>query len=284
MAKCICKNCTNEGLVAIPISKRGERNGFMCHFHAYQELGYSQENGLHYGTRKKHGFTFSMEMETALSDLKARAEFLDFGFLPTADATVDVEYKSPIFEGLNAISKQATSFEKLMGENHLMIDGSCGTHFHVGHVEFINPTTMRYLRRFNGSLFAPLSEAIMADPVKAEKFFGRGSNHWAQPVTHNDPSGNFDGWRMKHEAMFNLQHDYTIEFRQPKFVNAEQYMQVVKFAKDCTNAIIANFIEHFMDTEWDTNRYPTRTEYRKHKAQVAANKMVKLYEKYTANI
>lgn len=284
IAKCMCDGCTNVATVAVPIAKRGGRNGFMCHFHAYRELGYSHESTAHYGKRKKHGFTFAPEMETSTSSEKARGELLDFGFLPTEDATVDVEYKSPIFEGLNALSKQCVSIEKLISEGEMSIGSECGTHFHVGHVDYINPTTMRYLRRFNGSLFVPLSQAIMADTAKSERFFGRRPNSWAEPVTMHDASGNFDGWRMKHSAMFNLQHDYTIEFRQAKFVNAKQYMEVAKFARDCTNAIIENFIKHFNDTEWDTNRYPTIRDYRKHKAQVAANKMVKLYEKYTANI
>jgi hypothetical protein len=142
---------------------------------------------------------------------------------------------------------------------------------------------MRYLRRFNGSLFVPLSNAIMADQNKAERFFGRRSNTWAQPVTMSDPSGDYHGFQMKHEAMFNLQHDYTIEFRQAKFVSAERYMNVAKFAKDVANAIIENFIKHFNDTDFDKRRYPTRTAYRKHKADVTANKLVKLYEKYSAN-
>jgi hypothetical protein len=124
----------------------------------------------------------------------------------------------------------------------------------------------------------------MADTEKSARFFGRAPNHWAQAVTFQDPSGDYEGYRMKHETMFNLQHDHTIEFRQAKFVNAEQYMKVAKFAKDVTNAIIENFIKHFMDTEWDTRRYPTRTAYRKHKADVTAQKLVKLYEKYTENI
>ena len=124
----------------------------------------------------------------------------------------------------------------------------------------------------------------MQDTEKSKRFFGRLPNSWAEPVTMQDPSGNYDGGYMKHSAMFNLQHDHTIEFRQAKFVNAAQYMAVAKFAKDCANAIIENFIKHFNDTEWDRNRYPKRTDYRKHKADVTAKKLVKLYEKYTANI
>ena len=288
MRKANCIGCGRERMesdainwVAIPIRKSSEvKYRYICP-RCQREQSYSTENDTRYGTRKKHGFTFSMELETSTSDIKARGELLDFDFIATMDCTVDVEYKSPIYEGLNAVSKQCVSIERLVNEGHMRMGHECGTHFHVGHCQYINDITIKYLRRFNGSLFAPLSEAIMADVEKSEKLFGRKPNSWAQPVTFSDPSGNYEGYDMKHEAMFNLQHDYTIEFRQAKFVNAKQYMHFVKFAKDCTNAIIENFIKHFMDTEWDTTRYETRTAYRKHKADVTAKKLVKLYEKYT---
>ena len=279
---CMTHDCTNVGTVRISIAKRGGRNGYYCERCA-RERGYSDENSIRVGVVKVRPFTFSMELETSRSTDKARGELLDFGFIPTYDSTVDVEYKSPIYEGLNAVSKQCVSIEKLIVHGDMRIGSECGTHFHVGHRDSINPTTMRYLRRFNGSLFTPLSEAIMADSAKAERMFGRCSNGWAEPVSFDDPSGDFDGWRMKHSAMFNLQHDYTVEFRQAKFVNAAQYMNLAKFARDVVNALVSNFIEHFMDAEWDRNRYPTRTAYRKHKADVTAQKLVKLYEKYSAN-
>lgn len=281
---CMCKDCNAIGVKKVPIAKRGGRYGYMCEFHATRLGGYSEENEYRYGERKAHGFTFSKEYETSRTTLKARGELIDFGFKPTADGTVDVEYKSPIFEGLNALSKQLVSFEKMQADGEIVAGEECGTHFHVGHAEYINGRTMRYLRRFNGSLFVPLSQAIMADTEKSARFFGRRPNGWAEPVSFSDPSGDYDGYRMKHSAMFNLQHDYTIEFRQAKFVNAAQYMAVAKFARDCTNAIIENFIKHFNDTPADTRRYPNKTAYRKHKADVTAAKLVKLYEKYTANI
>ena len=280
---CMCKDCNSIGTVKVPIAKRGNRFGYMCQEHARRLEGYSVENGYRSGVRKQAPFTFSMELEVSHASLKARGELIDFGFKATSDITVSAEYKSPIYEGLNAISKQCVSIEKLIVNADMRIGNECGTHFHVGHAEHINPATMRYLRRFNGSLFVPLSNAIMADPAKAARFFGRPVNSWCEPVTMADPSGDFPGCHMKHSAMFNLQHNYTIEFRQAKFVSAEQYMNVAKFARDCVNAIIENFIKHFMDTEWDTRRYEKRTDYRKHKAQVTAQKLVKLYEKYSAN-
>lgn len=281
---CMCKDCNRIGTVKVPVAKRGERFGYLCDFHANREEGYTVENGYRLGERKVHGFTFSFEMETSRSTTKARGEFADFGFKPTEDCTVDVEYKSPIYEGLNAVSKQCVSIEKLISENETYIGNECGTHFHVGHAEYITPETMRYIRRFNNSLFVPLSNAIMVDVEKSARFFGRQPNGWAEPVTMRDPSGDYEGWQMKHEAMFNLQHDWTVEFRQAKFVNAKQYMQVAHFARDVVNAIIENFIKHFNDEPADRRRYPNKTAYRKHKADVTANKLVKLYEKYTANV
>ena len=281
---CMYDGCTAVGTVRVPIAKRGGRYGYLCERHARELEGYSVENGKRSGSRNVDPFTFSGEFEASHASLKARGELVDFGFKATYDCTVSAEFKSPIYEGLNALSKQCVSIEKLITSGDMSIGNECGTHFHVGHAEYINPTTMRYLRRFNGSLFVPLSEAIMADTEKSARFFGRRPNNWSEPVTMHDPSGDYCGDSMKHSAMFNLQHDYTIEFRQAKFVNASQYMAVAKFARDCTKAIIENFVKHFNDTEWDTRRYPTRTAYRKHKAQVAAQKMVKLYEKYTANI
>jgi hypothetical protein len=280
----MCEGCNNVGTVRVPIAKRGHRYGYLCERHARRLEGYSVENGFRMGEQKKDPWTCSAELEVSSATIKARGELVDFGFLPTSDCTVSAEFKSPIYEGLNALSKQCVSIEKLIADGEMRIGNECGTHFHIGNAEYINGRTMRYLRRFNGSLFVPLSEAIMADQAKAERFFGRRSNSWAEPVTMHDPSGDYSGDYMKHSAMFNLQHDYTIEFRQAKFVNAKQYMAVAKFARDCANAIIENFIKHFNDEPTDTRRYPTKTAYRKHKAQVTAQKMVKLYEKYTANI
>lgn len=59
-------------------------------------------------------------------------------------------------------------------------------------------------------------------------------------------------------------------------------MKAVHFCKDATTTIINNFIAHFNDEPKDKRRYPTITAYRKHKAQTTAQKLVKLFEKYTA--
>ena len=120
IAKCMCKDCNNIGTVRVPIAKRGNRYGYLCQWHADHLEGYSVENGFRSGERKNHGFTFSCELETSRATTKARGELVDFGFKATSDCTVDAEYQSPIYEGLNAISKQCVSIEKMLASG--MID------------------------------------------------------------------------------------------------------------------------------------------------------------------
>lgn len=273
---CMCNNCNSLGTVKVAIANRGNRNGWMCDFHARRLEDYSEENDFRKGNRKQNENTFSMEFETAASSQKARGELLNFGFLPTSDCTVNVEYKSPIYEGLNAISKQLVSIEKMVNDTEIAIGNNCGTHFHVGHASYITPETMGYIRRFYHSIFLPLCNHMESNRQQTIDFWGRDFTYYASPITASTSSTD-------HCNFINLQHSYTIEFRLAKFQNAKQYMNIAKFAKDATNAIIENFIKHFNDTDFDQTRYNNITAYRKHKANITANKILKLYIKYASN-
>lgn len=283
MSKCLCRGCQNRGVHSVSLYKRGGRNGMICQVHYERIQGYSVENNIRRGVIT-NGFTYSLELETSYSNLKAKAELFDVDFIATRDSTCDIEFKSAIYQNLKAPVKHAVTIERLINEGHLRIGNSCGTHFHVGHATYINATTMKWLRRFYNSLFTPLSNEIMVDVEKSAKLFGRKPNRWCLPVTENTRSGNLDGWEMPHEIMFNLQHDNTIEFRQPKFQNAEQYRLVMNFAKDIVECLIENFIKHFMDTEYPRDCEKPRTVYRQHLANETARQMVDIYKRYTTNI
>lgn len=272
---CACYGCSSVGTVKVDSFRRGGRSIFMCDFHANHRESYNFENDNRLGSVKANGITVGQEFETSYSSEKARAEILQNGYVPTIDCTVDVEYKSPIFEGLNAISKQALTLERLMQSGDLVVGEECGTHTHIGHHEYINATTIDYLRRFYHSLFVPLSDAMSANPEAVRRVFGRGFNHWATPVDR-------DTYAENHTNFINLQHTYSIEFRLVKFENAQQYMHAVKFCKAVAEAVINNFIVHFNDTDFDRSRYDGYKAYRLHKAQVTANKLVKIWEKYSA--
>lgn len=272
---CTCKGCTSPATVKVDLYRRGGRSAWLCDFHAHSMESYYFENDHRHGTNKVNPYTYGIELETAFSTVKARVELAAMGFIPTSDCTVDVEYKSPIFNGMNALSKQALTIERLMDEDELKIDDSCGTHTHVGNRDMINAETMQYIRRFYHSLFLALSNEMRACPAETRKLFGRDFGHWASPIyEYTSPT--------EHTNFINTQHDNTLEFRLVFFRTAKQYMAAVKFARACTEAVCNNFLAHFNDTPTDTKRYPTVTEYRKHKATVAAKKMVKYFHEFAA--
>lgn len=285
--KCMCPGCIRVGNNAIPLKDRGGKLAYLCDEHLRNTMGYSFENNNKVGTIKVLSRTYGVEFETANSTEIGRINMLNMGFVPTYDGSLawtGVEYKSGIYQGAKAIIKHCDSIDTLISEGHITLDSDCGTHLHVGDRDYLTPETIRYLRRFYNTLFIPLTNAIDADLEKARRFWGRNFTYYADRITENTTSGNLYGDEMPHTTFVNLQHDYTIEFRLCKFQNAEQYKQLVRFADDVLTTIVNNFIKHFNDTDFNTAKFPTIKEYRKHQAEKTAKKIVMLYNKYTANI
>jgi hypothetical protein len=273
MAICLCKGCQQPGTVKINLDRRGGRNAYMCDYHAYNMAGYSTRNNYRIGKAKAHGFSTGIELETSYSDEKARIELETQSFIPTSDCTVNCEYKSGIIRGLNGLVKFAKQWDRLIDAGHLEIGNGCGTHTHFGHVEYINSETNDYMRRFYHSLFVPLCNEMQENREATIELFGRDFTYYADTISEYTDAG-------AHSNFINLQHMNTIEYRLCKYQNAAQYINLVHCLKDFTTAIINNFIKHFNDTDIDSSRYHNRTEYRKHKAQVTAKKLVKIYRKY----
>lgn len=235
---------------------------------------YSQENGVRVNGQKKHGFTWSIEMElTSHNDAFCRT--LQYNnFMPTYDCTVAVEYKSPIYQSLNGVRKLLRSLRNELNDDYF--NYRCGTHCNVGH-DMINSVSLDYIRHFYHSLFMPLSNWLLLNPEATEKVFGRqlstSYSDWAIAINQNSEP-------LEHKNFINLQHDTHIEFRLCKFRDEYQYVDCMDLCRKFVDAIITNFVEHFNDDDFDTRRYKTLREYRQHKAVVAGKKLISLIEKY----
>lgn len=278
IAMCACPGCTSNGTIKVDLFRRGGRSAFLCEYHANLERSYSTKNDERRGTVKVHPYTFGIELETSRTSDKARLELLNDGFLPTSDGSIrGSEYKSNIYNGLNALSKHVATIGRMIDSDEMEIGNECGTHTHVGNRDMINPETMDYIRRFYHSLFVKLSDEMRRCPRETVALFGRNFTYYADSI--NEYSTPTD-----HTNFINTQHSYTLEFRLVKFISAKQYMQAVKFCAAATEAVVNNFVAHFNDHDFDRTRYVTIKEYRKHKADVAANKLVKLFHKYADNI
>lgn len=270
--------CTKCGAVhskyqMIEVSKnnRGGRVSYLCQRCNEEMHSYTTKNNEERGASTVHPFTYGIELETSYSNAKSRSELAEYHFMPTSDITVDVEYKSPIMNNLKSLSHLGKVLDKMIAEGDLEIGSNCGTHFHVGH-ENLNAETMDYIRRFYNSLFVPLCNEMLADREATKAFWGRDFGSYREPI-------NMNTYHSDHSNFINVQHSRTLEFRISFYRNGKQYMNIAKFATKVTEIVMNNFVAHFNDSEWDTSRYANIREYRLHKAQVAAQKIVKAYRK-----
>ena len=264
---CGCEG-TNHTFHAIQTKNHGVI--YMCPSCYSKKRSYSTENSLIVNLAKKHGFTYSFEMELSKhSDSFAR--MLQYNnFIPTDDITVAIEYKSPIYQSLCGIRKLFRSMTNELSNDYF--DYNAGTHCNIGHVNYINDTTINIIGRFYHSLFLPLSQWLELNPLASQEIYGRQIGGWAIPISENsDP--------YEHKNFINIEHDTHLEFRLCKFVNENQYIDCVQLNTKIVKAIINNFIMHFDAEDFDTTRYKNITEYRRHKARITAKKLVSLLEK-----
>lgn len=272
--KCSCVNCRALGVHGFAVRRRGNNNAFLCEFHTRSLQSYFDENELRLGTIKANRLTYSIELETMRPTFQARLELCIAGFLPTSDSTVDAEFKSPIYEGANALKAYLPSIQWMCENGLITIDDECGTHFHVGHHDYINRRFMSYIRRFYHSLFVPLSNVLSANPEKATEIFGREFGYWSAAINERSNA-------LEHTNFINVQHDNTLEFRRMFFANAAQYSRGIDFCREVTEKVVNTFcaeVERLGLTEGDTLTTAQKDALKK-AADKAARQMVKAFEK-----
>jgi len=262
-----CMHCGNENRVENmkKIDSPSKNYFYVCADCSEKEYGYTQENGQFSHKAAKHGLTWSIELET--SDRNIDSNWLyQYNFLPSSDGSIrGTEWKSPIWKNLSGLNQLFRTVEK-----KCVIGSDCGTHVNIG---TYNYEKMDMIKRFYHSLFIPLCNHMIANREKTIALFGRDFTYYANTINNQTSP-------IKHENFINLQHDTHIEFRLCKFVTADQFMHCIKCCTDMVKAINNNFIAHFDDHEID-NSITDITAYRRHKAQVTANKLISIYDKYT---
>jgi hypothetical protein len=283
-------------MVGTTSAKRGERSAYICSRCATQNEYYHTANDKVLGTDKVNQTMCGIESENSYSDEYARNVMFEYGFIPTHDGSLRsdgngqrygwrdgnaCEYVSGLMKGLNRASKWALTCDKLIADGHLKVNDSCGTHFHVS-IDSMkdangNKTYMGYIRRFYHSLFIPLNEAMASNPEAMRNLFGRGFGGYCEAINAN-ARPDYDRY-----LWINVLNDSNIEFRLNRFVSGKQYQALMKMEVEMVKCIVTNFCEHFNDTDFDNRRYENMRVYRKHKADVTAQKLVKIYRKY-ANI
>lgn len=274
LPKCACPSCNQLGVNKYSVRRRGGGNAFLCDFHSRHLESYSRENDYRIGEMKKNGYTYSVELETSAASFAARLELCVAGFIPTSDCTVYAEFKSPIYNGANALKAFLPSIQDMINTGDLNIGANCGTHFHCGHDHYINARYMSYIRRFYHSLFLPLTRAMENNDSKATEIFGRGFGYWANTINENSDAEEHTNW-------INVQHDYTLEFRRAFFRNDKQFSRCADFCRKITEKVVNSFcveVEKLGLIEGQRLTVEQKAALKK-AADKAARQMVKEFEK-----
>lgn len=257
----VCKACGYEdythNMARVDSPSRGYF--FVCCDCRDREESYHVRNNYVKGIPAKHGLTFGFEFETSTRNDESNLLY-EYGFIPTSDGSIyGTEWKSPIYQNLSGIKKMFRTFDEI-----LHIGEDCGTHLNIG---TFDEYEIIYIRRFYHSLFVPFSDYLYDNPYECQRVIGRFFNSYAQKITFSEDA-------TERYNFVNVANSNRIEFRLCKFVNSRQYMDCVKLHKDIVLCIRKNFIDHFNDN------VENKTKHRKHKAQVTAKKIVKIFKKY----
>jgi hypothetical protein len=229
---------------------------------------YYNENSIDSHKQALHGLSWSIELETSECNHDSNWHY-QYNFLATHDGSINgIEWKSPIWHNLSGLNQLFRTIEK-----KCVIGSECGTHLNIG---TYNSDKIDMLKRFYHSLFIPLCKRMQSYTNDTIKLFGRDFTYYANTINENsDPDA--------HTNFINLQHSTHIEFRLCKFKTADQYMNCIKMCTEFVKAINNNFIEHFNDNTIDSSITDIKA-YRIHKAKITANKLVKIFDKYTMNV
>lgn len=246
--KCQFYGCNALGVVAVPIDRRGGGNAYLCleHSRGRRLNPYSSENLTRIGKMKKNGLTYSVEFEVDRPTAKAICELGIAAFSGTHDCTVDLEAKSPIYNGANALKAILPQLERLQKDGELDVSERCGTHLHIGRVDY-GREQRDALLPFYWTIHAALWEAMDSDEAKATRIFGRGEGRWAfgassaraweRKAEFLNPSYATQDALEAHPSYLNVQHTPTLEWRRCKFISASQYSNCIDLCRELSEKI-----------------------------------------------
>lgn len=229
--KCKCPLCFNDAdplnggeRVAMPNQPNGI---WFCKWHnsEYMDLyGYHEKREFiekSFAHPTKDGVTIGFELESVGRDAKVYHRLLNYGFLPTQDGTVDIEYISPVYASYKSLSKVIGYVEAVNNDpnfNFNVTSKDCGLHTHYG---FNGERLDNILYKNYESVFRPLNDYICnMSSDKQVAIFGRSVGGWAVSCEWDYPDA--------HKNMFNIEHLRTIEFRLFRFSNADNYLYYTK--------------------------------------------------------
>ena len=184
--------------------------GFICYNCEKIKSYYYREHNEIGKEGKKHSFGFEVE----LSDRRDYAlKLLKYGFVPTEDSSVAIEYKSPIF-----YNKRTLRWVYPILDNSVKRDEMVSTHLHIG----IDHQSKKELYADWGYIWKPILDFLYSNRTETKNIFGRFFNDYAQADA--DPRGRY--------SAFNIKTEYnTFEIRLARYISKNQYDRLIDWGR-----------------------------------------------------
>jgi len=147
---------------------------------------------------------------------------LQYQFQRTYDSTVSDEYKSPIYHSIRAFRKPLAILDGLRD----LVNEACGTHLHV---TFEHRVALYSVRQ---AVFDPLITHLVEHCEQTIAFWGRTFCSHARATLEEGE---------RHVCFNTISRHPTLEYRLPRFHNAQQYLAVVQFCRYTTALLDAHF-------------------------------------------
>ena len=224
---------------------------------SYSFEGFNLQNG----TQTADGITIGCELETLGNSLDAKIYFIKYGFIPTSDCTVDVEFKSPIYNNLSSLSKVCGMIEQLDKDentNFSVNNIHCGLHTHFG---YKNKRIQDILQAYHYELFKPIDDTVKGLTASQRRaIFGSDFRGYASPIEFYNPMG--------HCNWINIQHTKTIEIRLFRFNTADQYIKGVKVFRAMFNILFDDKFNNMDESDARIIGYKMDEKFRKEYADI----------------
>ena len=234
-----CGRLTNEAEGGKRVTTPAQRNGvWVCSSHRGSRNlnGYSDENSTRVGSGNADNISISIELESMGISTHARAYLVSNHFIATSDSTVDIEYKSPIYTSEQPLAKIIGGIEYMDSNDSYQFKVNhykCGLHTHFGFID--NRYNFRRLAEDYEKLFSDLDKIVRGlTDEEREAIFGRTWGEYNEPIDFYCPDA--------HSNWINIQHNYSVEIRMPRFVSAIHYMTFLKTFKKMFKALDTHYI------------------------------------------
>lgn len=249
----ICGNPINDGqkVECSQVMRTGDRFQYV-HFECLHTENKRIKGLTQKGTHKKHNKSYQVEFSLKSRTVQSGVEFGKNNFVAIDIAKDYTSYKTQRLNGLNTLSKNCDTINLLIEKKAIELENGKNSILKIFNQD-LNKNDYQVIKEFYHELFNNLLDTIL-----------KNNKLTSQEI------------KLNKLEFASIENNY-IQFNILQLLEGKEFMKVIKFYDKVLDTVKKNFVEHYNDEPKDKRRYPTKEDYRVHKAKITSDKLVKIY-------